>query len=159
MAVLDAAQQCACVLDAQGTIVAINPTWRALVATNDSLRSFTEGTAFLNACGRLPDSRDSATLTEEVGQLLSGRCESVARNLMCRSTAGRSWFEMRIRSMPGGGAGFVATCQAFTAQRRAESSLQRYRTAHRNGRLRTVQHALLAQFGQFALENPLAGDL
>ena len=71
----------------------------------------------------------------------------------------RRWLEARAARLPGKSASCLVTCEDVTERRKAERRLRRFRAAERTRRRQAVQHALLAQFGQFALENPPLHEL
>ena len=150
----------ACVLDTQGSIVFANRAWRALTAECPALGEFAlEGTGFAAACERSTALEGAPALAAAVRQVLAAPGDHVSLHLMCRDSMGRRWFDARLAPLPQSSAGCLVTCEDITQRRKAERRLRRFRAAERNRRRQATQHALLAHFGQFALENPPLSDL
>jgi diguanylate cyclase (GGDEF)-like protein len=159
-ALLDVIPLSACLLDAQGTIVSVNRAWQALTAENASLREFVpKGCNFPAACERSTSLGGSSALAKGMRQLLLGRRERFTLRFSWSSLTGRRWLEMRAARLASHSDGCTVTCEDITKRRRAARSLQRFRAADGSRRRQAVQHALLAQFGQFALENPPIDEL
>jgi diguanylate cyclase (GGDEF)-like protein len=150
----------ACVLDAQGHIVLVNRAWRALTTECQSLGKLAlEGTGFAAACEQCESLEGAPEWAAAVRQSLAAPGERVSLHMMCRDSSGRRWFEARLEPLPQPEAGCLVTCEDITQRRKAERRLRRFRAAERNRRRQATQHALLAQFGQFALENPPISEL
>jgi diguanylate cyclase (GGDEF)-like protein len=150
----------ACILDMQGNIVFVNRSWRALTTECTALRELSlEGTGFAVACERSRMLEGGPALATAVRQSILSPRDNVSLQLMCRDAGGRRWFEARIAALPQDSAGYLVTCEDITERRKAERRLRRFRAVERARRRQATQHALLAQFGQFALENPPIGEL
>jgi diguanylate cyclase (GGDEF)-like protein len=150
----------ACVLDARGIIVSVNHAWLALATGNAALRVFaSEGIPLPAACERSMLMSGSVALAGGVRQLLAGRHERFMLRSSYNSLGGRRWLEIRVARLSGEFDGCLVTFEDITKRRRAVRTLQRFRAAERARRRQAVQHALLAQFGQFALENPPVDEL
>jgi PAS domain-containing protein len=150
----------ACILDMQGNIVFVNRSWRALTTECTALRELSlEGTGFAVACERSGMLEGGPALAAAVRQSISSPRDNVSLQLMCRDAGGRRWFEARVAALPQDSAGYLVTCEDITERRKAERRLRRFRAVERARRRQATQHALLAHFGQFALENPPIGEL
>jgi len=150
----------ACILDMQGNIVFVNRSWRVLTTECTALRELSlEGTGFAVACERSRMLEGGPALAAAVRQSILSPRDNVSLQLMCRDPGGRRWFEARLAALPQDSAGYLVTCEDITERRKAERRLRRFRAVERARRRQTTQHALLAQFGQFALENPPIGEL
>jgi diguanylate cyclase (GGDEF)-like protein len=150
----------ACILDMQGNLVFVNRSWRALTTECTALRELSlEGTGFAVACERSRMLEGGPALAAAVRESISSPRDNVSLQLMCRDAGGRRWFEARLASLPQDSAGYLVTCEDITQRRKAERRLRRFRAVERARRRQATQHALLAHFGQFALENPPIGEL
>jgi len=150
----------ACVLDAQGAIVFVNRAWRALATECAALGEFAlEGTGFVAACECSMALDGAPALAAAVRRSLAAPGDDVSLQLMCRDSGGRRWFEARLAPLPETSAGCLVTCEDITQRHKAERRLRRFRAAEHNRRRQATQYALLAHFGQFALENPPITEL
>ena len=145
-----------CVLDAQGYVVFVNRAWRACSALHELAGEGVELAASCEHSGTLEGAR---ALGVAIRQLLSSRRDGISQHLMCRDGDGRRWFEARVAPLPQDAIGYLVTCEDITERRKAERRLRRFRAAESLRRRQATQHALLAHFGQFALENPPMGEL
>ena len=149
-----------CVLDAQGSIVFVNRAWRALTTECPALEGVAlEGAGFAAACERSGTLEGASALASAVRQMLAAPGDDVLLHMMCRDSMGRRWLEARLASLPQSSPGCLVTCEDITQRRKAERRLRRFRAVERARRRQATQHALLAHFGQFALENPPIGEL
>jgi diguanylate cyclase (GGDEF)-like protein len=157
---LDVIPLSACLLDARGIVVSVNRAWRALTSEHEGLWELAcEGTHLPASCERSTSLGAAASLADAVRQLLLGRRERFSLRSSVRSPTGRRWLKIRGARLSDDSAGCILTCEDITRRRRAVQSLRQFRAAERARRRQAVQHALLAQFGQFALENPAVDEL
>ncbi len=149
-----------CVLDAQGTVSIANRAWRTLAATNESLRELAvEGGAFVLACERATTLAGSQLLAAATQQLICAERDSFSMRLSCSESTQQKWFLAKASRLPGGPAGYLVTIEGVTVIARAELGLAGFEAVDQTQRQQAEQHALLAQFGQFALENPPLPEL
>lgn len=157
---LDVIPTPACILDGRGLICASNAAWKELItATQVQPDLGTLGTDFVAACEQSIQQGGSYALASDVRRVLSNQSDVQSRVLSRRTANGRKWLQLRVARLPSEWGACIITCEDITARRRTELNLQRFRTAERTRRRQAVQYALLAHFGQFALENPPLQEL
>ena len=163
-AVLEALSLPVCILDGQGTVWIANRAW----LTSESLCELAHtGAAFVPACERAIKLAGSQLLAAAIQQLLCAERDSFAMRLSYGESPQQQWFLAKASRLPGGtAASYIVTIEDITVIARAEQGLAGFDAVHKaldavhkTQRQQAEQHALLAKFGQFALENPPLPEL
>lgn len=124
-ALLDALPDAAAVVDATGTVVAVNSAWRMFGVDNggDPARTC-EGADYLGVCERAAahGCRDAAVVAEGLRAVLAGATVETDLEYPCPSPAVARWFVLRITPLAGGA---LVTHVNITRQKAAETELAR----------------------------------
>ena len=127
-AVLDAVPVNIAVLDASGTIVLVNQTWRAFAAANGvNPEQVGEGTQYLAVCDDATgQNADVArTAAAEIRDVLAGRLEVGRLEYPCHSPNEERWFMARVFPLRTSGfSGVVVLHRDVTESRRAKEALR-----------------------------------
>jgi PAS domain S-box-containing protein len=142
-ATLDALSEHVAVLDARGTVVAVNRAWREFARANSmSQEGLSEGANYFDACERAKGvgAADAARFAEGLRAVVAGELDEFSLEYPCHSPSERRWliaratrfeFEGEIRA--------VVTHANITARKLAEEA-----TRFRSHLLDTVEQAVIA---------------
>ena len=159
-AALEALPVSVCVLDARGTVSIANRAWQTLRTASESLRELApEGGGFVAACERATTLTGSQRLAAATRQLICAERGNFSMRLSCGESTQQQWFLAKAARLPGDTVGYIVTIEDITVIARAEQGLAGFDAIYQTQRQQAQQHALLAQFGQFALENPPLPEL
>jgi diguanylate cyclase (GGDEF)-like protein len=128
-AVLDALTASICVLDLEGTILAVNEAWRKFSASNNGSGDYV-GANYLDACDVAPgeDQAIARMIGKAVSDVLLGRRSLLETEYPCPSAEEQRWFLLRVtelRNPDGIIIGAVVTHQDITRRRLLEERLKR----------------------------------
>jgi PAS domain S-box-containing protein len=134
---LDSLSAHVAVLDAAGTIIAVNKAWRSFarrsgyVGDDDGV-----GTNYLAVCeGSAPFSKDAAATAKALRDILKGRRSEFRMEYPCTGPDGPRWFQLRItRPEPQAAPRIVIAHEDITEVKRAQEEL-----AHLTARLMQLQ--------------------
>ncbi|MFL5240694.1 MAG: PAS domain S-box protein [Gemmataceae bacterium] len=125
---IDALSSPLCVLDEQGTILAVNKAWRNFgVPEATWLASATEGGNYLDVCDRARDSgaEQAGAMATGLRAVLSGEREKFSLSYPCHSPDKQRWFLARITRFAGPGPpGVVVIHENATRWKLAENRLR-----------------------------------
>lgn len=126
-ATIDALSAHLCVLDASGTILAVNRAWRKFAATNPPLgKNVAAGANYLAVCdsARGPDAPIAAAFAHGIRQVLRGRQAIFSLEYPCHSPSEQRWFVGRVSRFAGRGpARVVVAHENVTERRKAQEAL------------------------------------
>ncbi len=131
-AVLDALPDATAVVDQQGTIVAVNHTWRMFAADNGGRSEATGvGVNYLELCDRSAAAgcEDAHTAAAGLRAVLAGKSTQVELEYPCPSPAARRWFLMRVTPIAGAPSTAVVSHVDITRRKMAEQALA-HQAAH-----------------------------
>jgi diguanylate cyclase (GGDEF)-like protein len=124
LSLLDAMEASTCAVDATGTIIAVNASWRAFALANGgAAEDVAVGKSYLSACDDA-DGQDgpvAAEVAHGLRALLAGRLPRYERDYACHSGQEERWLSVRINPLPESGA--VITHVDMSAAKRAERAL------------------------------------
>ena len=129
-AVLDDLAAHVCVLDEDGTILAVNRAWRAFAADNGGLGDgFREGANYLAACETAsvlqPGGAEAAEFIIRLREVLAGQREQFELDYPCHSPTEQRWFVVRVARMTSNGARrVVVTHDNVTALKQVQNTLR-----------------------------------
>lgn len=128
-AILDALPQQIAVLSAEGTIVAINASWRQFAQANalfDAQPPGGIGENYLAAClaARGASSEQAHAAADGIAAVLAGRAPLFTLEYPCHSPTQQRWFSMLVTALRGGWHGAVVVHTDITARRLAEVDLR-----------------------------------
>jgi PAS domain S-box-containing protein len=124
--VLDSLSEQVAVLDASGTIVAINRVWeKSARRNNPSGRARVSlGANYLTVCERAGDHSSEARRTlAGIVDVLAGRKNVFESEYLCAWPGHQRWFSMRVTPLSDGG-GCVVTHEDVTDRKRADEALR-----------------------------------
>ncbi|WP_169977280.1 sensor histidine kinase [Tautonia rosea] len=134
--VLDALPAHVCLLDAEGTIVAINRRWEQFARENDGdLQRCGLGVNYLEVCRRAAEQGVAlaAEALEGIRDVMSGRLESFTLEAPCHRSGKNRWFLMLVAPLHFDHQGLIISHVDITYQKEAEFALH-----ESEDRLRTV---------------------
>ncbi len=127
-ATVDALSAHIAVLDATGTIIAVNHAWRAFAEANPPFSAkVCVGTNYLSVCDAAqgPDSAEAAASAAGIRAVLSGAQSDFELEYPCHSPETQRWFICRVRRFPGPEtARVVVAHENITARKQVEIALQ-----------------------------------
>ena len=109
------------VLDAGGTIVAVNAAWKRFAAANGGPDCV--GASYLDVCEAARDDPIAAAARDAVRAALAGEIEERAIEYPCHSPDEERWFILRVTRLVGQ-EGVVVAHEDITARKRAERALE-----------------------------------
>lgn len=125
---LDAMPDAAAVLDATGTIVAVNRTWRSFSEDNGGRPDDTGvGANYLEVCARSAAAGcdDAAVVEAGIRTVLQGSTSDSVLDYACPSPALERWFALRVTPIDGASRGALVSHTNITRQKKAELDLLR----------------------------------
>jgi PAS domain S-box-containing protein len=140
------------VLNAEGTIIAVNRAWERFASANDAhnLSAVWVGANYLEECrraaGRNGQVRDIVVALEEI---MTGHRASFQIEYPCHSATEQRWFMLRATPLATGTGGLVVAHENITERKRVEEELRRLnseledRVARRTAELRDLSVKLL----------------
>jgi PAS domain S-box-containing protein len=137
VSILDALTAHIAVLDAQGTIVAVNRAWRKFAQDNGASRPDIGflGANYLNTCAdsvNEPAGGEAAMARDGLQAVLEGAQEEFYLEYPCHSANEQRWFEMHASPLKGSRRGVVVAHQNITSRKLMEDLLResesRFRT-------------------------------
>jgi diguanylate cyclase (GGDEF)-like protein/PAS domain S-box-containing protein len=108
--VLDGLTAHVCVLDEQGTILAVNRAWRAFAVDNEGAGAdLHEGANYLQVCARalvshLPDGAEASVFAGLLREVLAGQRQQFELDYPCHSPTVQRWYVVRVARMAGNSA-------------------------------------------------------
>lgn len=130
---LDALTKHICVLDRNGTILAVNRAWREFAQANHGVpERVLEGCNYLAICdiAVVDNCTDAATFADGARAVLQGRQKQFFKEYTCHSPDEKRWFQVRVTRFDGDGETCaVVTHENITERKRSEESLRRFRFA------------------------------
>ena len=92
------------IVEASGTIIAVNRAWRNFAEANGATGNVSEGANYLRVCDSASEREEEAAFfAEGLRSVLSGRQERFAREYPCHAPDQRRWFVGRVTRFPNGG--------------------------------------------------------
>ena len=125
-ALLDALSDAVAVVDATGTIVAVNRAWAMFTLDNGGdLVSTGVGVNYLQVCARSAEagSRDAGQVARALVAVLSGGSAEEAQEYACPSPAAGRWYQLRITPIAGPQPGALITHVDVTRAKHAEQAI------------------------------------
>jgi PAS domain S-box-containing protein len=161
-AAIDALSAHLAVVDAQGTIVAVNEAWRRFGEANGAKRSFL-GESYTHVCARVSgDDGDTARRTAEgIRAVLAGETEFFTLQYPCHTPRERLWFQLRVTPLVSRGVRHaVVAHENVTAEQsaRADAEAERDRAVRILESVTDAFFALDAEW-RFRYLNPQAEPL
>jgi diguanylate cyclase (GGDEF)-like protein/PAS domain S-box-containing protein len=104
LAILDAAPVHVAVLDASGTIVAVNDSWRSFARQNGMVTADQGvGQNYLDACDAAGDAEEGSArrAAQGIRDVLEDRASEFTLEYPCHGPAQQRWFRMRVRPLAG----------------------------------------------------------
>ncbi|HMQ35462.1 MAG TPA: PAS domain-containing protein [Chloroflexaceae bacterium] len=109
------------VLDAGGTIIAVNDAWREFARVNGDpkLRSTGIGVNYFTVCGHAtgPDADEAPQVVEGMRAVLAGRAPFFELEYPCHSPSEERWFSLRVVPLRGARPGLLVSHTNVTNQR------------------------------------------
>ena len=143
-AVLDSLHDNICVLDSEGTIIAVNDSWQRFAMENQARDAtpdipFYVGTQYLAFCkdsiGREDDESAQAAFAG-IGAVLNGERQHFRLEYPCHSPVIKRWFVMNVSALRGPRRGLVIAHSDISDRKRTEESVAvlavRYQTMLQN---------------------------
>lgn len=128
---VDALSSHIAILDATGTIVAVNKAWREFALANPPLSSnVNEGANYLTVCDTAAgeDAETAQSFAQGIRNVLEGKESFFSMEYCCHSPNENRWFVGRITRFSGDGPPFVVIAhENVTARKLAEQDLARSR--------------------------------
>jgi PAS domain S-box-containing protein len=164
-AILDALDANIAVIDAEGSIVHTNASWRRFAAENGAGEAEACQGNYLDVCDRATGlwSEEARHIAHAIREIIAGRSESFVIEYPCHSPDKRRWFIARVTRLPGGGSlHLVVSHQDITQRRLAEEALreseERYRILFNSGNDAIFVHGIEADGrpGRFIQVNDVA---
>ena len=169
---LDALPDNIAVLDASGTIVAVNEAWQQFARDNQGTATVSGvGMNYLKVCRAAADDNIAQRVADGLQAILSGTQMCFALEYPCHSPTRQRWFLVRAMSAPRGQAGAIVVHTEITARKLSEEAARdaELRATQRANELEAVFAAIpdgLVVFDQHgrvvrasALDQQLAGDV
>lgn len=102
-ATLDGLSSHVAIVEASGTIVAVNRAWRDFAKANGATSNVSEGANYLRVCDAASArAEEAAIFAEGLRSVLSGQQEGFAREYPCHAPYERRWFVGRVTRFPNG---------------------------------------------------------
>jgi signal transduction histidine kinase/CheY-like chemotaxis protein len=145
--ILNAVPALIVLLDRDGTIVAVNNTWRD--CAKDKVLGEADayiGANYLEICDKAtgPEAEDARAAAAGIRSVLEGRERSFSLEYPCHSATERRWFRLHVNTLKDGHAdGAVIAHIDITERKQAEENL----------RIRALQQTAVAELGRMALTN------
>ncbi len=148
------------VLDAEGTIVAVNAAWVAFAERN-GLRPEARivGANYLEACEHATgaDAGEARAIAAGLREVMAGRRECYEHEYTCRSPDAEHWFLARFtRSAAGGRALYVVEHQDVTERRREQARHEASARLLRESEAMLRKAQEVAQIGSFIFDHATA---
>jgi len=122
-ATIDALDSALCVLDTDGSIIAVNKSWREFALANGGeIDHLCEGSNYLEACDEAAKSFPvAATVAAAIREAIAGQRRTFAMEYDCHSPDERRWFVMKLSCFPDSGPlRMVIKHENITARKLAE---------------------------------------
>lgn len=132
LAVFDSLSEHVAVLDADGTIIGVNASWRRFAEANGAplLAAESVGRNYLEICGAGPTGGlDAAQAGAGIRAVLDGARERFDLQYACDSEWAERCFEMHVLPLAGARRGVVVTHEDISQRKRAEAELRIAATA------------------------------
>jgi len=118
------------ILDADGTIIAVNQAWRNFAAANGRVNQMlNDGTNYLAICDAVtgPDTGEAAAFAAGIRAVLGGTRNHFALEYACHSPDEQRWFIGQVTRFhgSGGAARVVVAHENLTERRKAEEELRK----------------------------------
>jgi PAS domain S-box-containing protein len=126
---IDALSSPICVLDEQGTILAVNQAWRDFAVSNAlGLNNVAEGTDYLEVCDRVvgPDAEQAGAMAAGLRAVLSGERDKFSLSYPCHSPAKQRWFLARVTRFNGPGPPHAVIIHENVTKRKVAEDRLRY---------------------------------
>ncbi|ABB33686.1 sensor histidine kinase, Cache_1, HAMP, PAS and PAS domain-containing [Geobacter metallireducens GS-15] len=128
---VDALSSHIAILDATGTIVAVNKAWREFVLANPPLsNNVNEGANYLAVCDAAvgEDAETAQSFAQGIRNVLEGKAAVFSREYSCHSPEEKCWFVGRVTRFSGDGPPLVVVAhENVTVRKLAEEELARSR--------------------------------
>ena len=124
--VIDALSKRICVIDAAGTIIAVNKAWREFESSKGGRENVLEAANYLAVCdGADCDSQPQfATLAAGIRSVMNGECDEFSFEYPCHAPAEQRWFMAKVTRFHGDGPlRVVITHENITTRKLAEQAL------------------------------------
>jgi diguanylate cyclase (GGDEF)-like protein/PAS domain S-box-containing protein len=136
-ATIDALSAELCVLDQNGTIVAVNQAWKRFYDENSPnpqhYPNYGLGINYLEVCDRArgPFSEEAASMAAGIRAVISGERDWFALEYPCPSPSEQRWFRVGVTRFQGAAHQVVLTHENITERKKAEAELQLSATVYR----------------------------
>lgn len=114
------------VLDASGTIVAVNEAWKRFALENGApdLAAHSVGLSYRASCTGAPGDSSASQTAEGLRAVLAGERPNFQLDYPCHSSDRERWFHLRITPLKGRRGGAIVSHTDITHRNRAEAALR-----------------------------------
>jgi signal transduction histidine kinase len=117
------------ILDAQGSILAVNRAWRQFASTNPPVKgNVAEQANYLTVCDRASgdSSEEAQSVAHGIRAVIAGESENFTLEYPCHSPTRQRWFNLHVTRLPGSGSACVVVAhENITERKLTEESIRR----------------------------------